>query len=233
MAVRNTAFVEGEELLQPIKITKPGRIFSMDETRLTNDATTCSKAKANRSVIGKDGDCGEVIVNKGGGNGTGIGDTSADGLDLPGFFIFANNIIHAGENDEDVGSAQLSRLSARPDPNDASKPMLCRFWTNATGGRHGRPRHPLHSRVRGAVPPRLVPGKPGLAHHGWARIALILRWSYCSTAGRTGCTSFCARHTQPTCCRARMYSTSASSSRCTCKRSTRSCLRGSPMARAA
>ena len=57
----------------------------MDETRLTNDATTSSKAKGNRSVIGKDGDCGEVIVNKGGGDGTGIGGTSADGLDLPGF----------------------------------------------------------------------------------------------------------------------------------------------------
>ena len=56
----------------------------MDETRLTNDATTSSKAKGNRSVIGKDGDCGEVIVNKGGGDGTGIGGTSADGLDLPG-----------------------------------------------------------------------------------------------------------------------------------------------------
>ena len=136
LAVRNTAFVEGEELSEPIKITKPGRIFSMDETRLTNDATTCSKAKANRSVIGKDGDCGEVIVNKGGGNGTGIGDTSADGLDLPGFFIFANNIIHAGENDEDVAAHNCPscRWPEAPDPNDASKPMPCRFWTNAKGG---------------------------------------------------------------------------------------------------
>ena len=73
LAVRNTAFVEGEELSEPIKITKPGRIFSMDETRLTNDATTASKAKGNRTVIGTDGDCGEVIVNKGWGDGTGFG----------------------------------------------------------------------------------------------------------------------------------------------------------------
>ena len=85
-------------------------------------------------MIGKDGDCcGEVIVNKGGGDGTGIGGTSADGLDLPGFFIFANNIIHAGENDEDV-AAHNCPACRRPDPNDASKPMPCRFWTNAKGG---------------------------------------------------------------------------------------------------
>ena len=134
LAVRNTAFVEVKELSEPIKITKPGRIFSMDETRLTNDATTSSKAKGNRTMIGKDGDCcGEVIVNKGGGDGTGIGGTSADGLDLPGFFIFANNIIHAGENDKDV-AAHNCPACRRPDPNDASKPMPCRFWTNAKGG---------------------------------------------------------------------------------------------------
>ena len=134
LAVRNTAFVEVKELSEPIKITKPGHIFSMDETRLTNDATTSSKAKGNRTMIGKDGDCcGEVIVNKGGGDGTGIGGTSADGLDLPGFFIFANNIIHAGENDKDV-AAHNCPACRRPDPNDASKPMPCRFWTNAKGG---------------------------------------------------------------------------------------------------
>ena len=133
LAVRNPAFVEGEELSQLIIITKPGRIFSMDETRLTNDATTPSKAKGNRTLICTDGDCGEVIVNKGGGDGTGIGGTSADGLDLPGFFIFAGNIIHAGENDEDV-AAHNCPACRRADPTDPSRPMPCRFWTNAKGG---------------------------------------------------------------------------------------------------
>ena len=89
LAVHNDAYVEGEELSEPIKLTKPaGRIFSMDETRLTNDTTNCTKARNCRSVIAKDDDCGEVLVNKGGGDGTGIGGTSADGLDLPGFGEF-------------------------------------------------------------------------------------------------------------------------------------------------
>ena len=82
LAVRNTAFKEDEELSEPIKITKPGRIFSMDETRLTNDTTQCSKAKVCRSVLAADGDCGKVVVNKGGGDGTGVGGTSADGQSL-------------------------------------------------------------------------------------------------------------------------------------------------------
>ena len=95
LALRNENFQEEVEGSQPVLITKPGRIFSMDETRLTNDSTDCSKAKGCRSVLARDGDCGEVVVNKGGGDGTGVGGTSADGLDTPGFFIFANDIIHA------------------------------------------------------------------------------------------------------------------------------------------
>ena len=133
LAVRNDAFKEDEEGSEPIKITKPGRIFSMDETRLTNDSTDCSKAKGCRSVLARDGDCGEVVVNKGGGDGTGIGGSSADGLDLPGFFIFSNNIIHAGENDKDV-AVECRPVCRRSDPKDPSKPLPCRFWANAKGG---------------------------------------------------------------------------------------------------
>ena len=133
LAVRNASFSEDEELSEPIKITKPGRIFSMDETRLTNDTTQCSKAKNCRSILAKDGDCGEVLVNKGGGDGTGIGGTSADGLDIPGFFIFSNNIIHAGEDDKDVAEENRP-VCRRPDPNNPDKPLPCRFWANEKGG---------------------------------------------------------------------------------------------------
>ena len=136
LAVRNGAFNADEELSEPIKITKPGRIFSMDETRLTNDTTDCSKAKSSRSVIAKDGDCGEVVVNKGGGDGTGIGGSSADGLDTPGFFIFANNIIHAGDNDMDV-AVENRPVCRRSDPKNPGKSLPCRFWANAKGGVSG------------------------------------------------------------------------------------------------
>ena len=37
---------------EELKILKPGRIFSMDETRLTNDTTDSNKSKANRSILG-------------------------------------------------------------------------------------------------------------------------------------------------------------------------------------
>ncbi|KAL3903346.1 MAG: hypothetical protein SGPRY_011716, partial [Prymnesium sp.] len=69
----------------------------MDEPRLTNDTTEKNKSKSNRSIVGKKGDSAEALVNKGGGDGTGIGGSTADGKDLPGFFIFANNIIHSDD----------------------------------------------------------------------------------------------------------------------------------------
>ena len=133
LAVRNENFKEDEENSEPVKIIKPGRIFSMDETRLTNDATVCSKAKSSRTLLAKDGDCGETIVNKGGGDGTGIGGSSADGMDTPGFFIFANNIIHAGADDTDVAASNRP-VCRRADPTDPSKPLPCRFWCNEKGG---------------------------------------------------------------------------------------------------
>ena len=105
----------------------------MDETRLTNDTTACSKAKSCRIVLAREGDCGETIVNKGGGDGTGIGGSSADGMDLPGFFIFANNIIHAGAQDSDVAE-HVRPVCRRSDPENLGKPLPCRFWANAKGG---------------------------------------------------------------------------------------------------
>ena len=105
----------------------------MDETRLTNDATEAGKSKQNRILKGVQGDTGEVLANKGGGDGTAIGGTTADGIDLPGYFIFSKNIIHAGEESSDVA------LDARPvcrrmDPERPGFPLPCRFWTNAKGG---------------------------------------------------------------------------------------------------
>ena len=97
VAVRNEAFKPDEPRSERIIFTKPWRVFSMDESRLTNDTTVKDKSKANRSVVSTGGDSCEVLVNKGGGDGTGIGGSSADGMDLPGFFIFAKNIIHLGD----------------------------------------------------------------------------------------------------------------------------------------
>ena len=133
LAVRNPAFNPDEPMSEQIKITKPGRIFSMDETRLTNDTMEKHKGKGCRSILGASGDDGTTVVNKGGGDGTGIGGSSADGLDLPAFIIFAQNIIHAGAADGDV--AEDARPACRrPDPNNPGKPMPCRFWANAKGG---------------------------------------------------------------------------------------------------
>jgi len=90
----------------------------MDETRLTNDTTEKNKSKSNRSLIGRQGDSAEALVNKGGGDGTGIGGSTADGKDLPGFFIFANDIIHQA----DIKTQPVCR---RADAD--GKPMPCRF----------------------------------------------------------------------------------------------------------
>ena len=106
LAVRNPQFDPAVEYSEAVKITKPERLFSMDETRLTNDTTEKNKSKANRSLVGAHSDRREVIVNKGGGDGTGIGGSSADLKDLPGLFIFAKNIIHVGEQDNLVYRVQ-------------------------------------------------------------------------------------------------------------------------------
>lgn len=76
-----------------LRITKPERIASMDETRLTNDTTEKNKSKSNRSIIGKD-DAREVFVNKGGGDGTAIGGSTMDGRDLPGVSLPHMHAMH-------------------------------------------------------------------------------------------------------------------------------------------
>ena len=129
LAVKNDAYDENVKDSVRIFITKPGRIFSMDESRLTNDMTTKNKSKGNRSIIGKSGDTGEFLANKGGGDGTGIGGSSSDGIDTPGFFIFANNIIHK----EDV-AASVRPMCRRADPNNPTALLPARFWCNEKGG---------------------------------------------------------------------------------------------------
>lgn len=126
LAVHNPSYDENVPNSERIKIVKPGRIASMDETRLTNDTTEKNKAKTNRSIVGKT-DTREFLANKGGGDGTGIGGSTADGTDLPGFFIFADDIIHA----EDV-DLKCQPVCRRVDAD--GNPLSCRFWTNKKGG---------------------------------------------------------------------------------------------------
>ena len=133
LAVRNPTFDAEVKMSEPVIITKPGRIFSMDETRLTNDTMEKHKGKGCRSILGVEGDDGTTVVNKGGGDGTAIGGSSADGLDLPAFIIFAQNIIHAGAGDGDV-AADAHPTCRRADPDNPGKPLPCRFWANAKGG---------------------------------------------------------------------------------------------------
>ena len=63
----------------------------------------------------------------------GIGGSSADGRDLPGFFIFAKDIIHAGEQDNDV-AVEARPVCRRMDPANPGQALPCRFWANAKGG---------------------------------------------------------------------------------------------------
>ena len=145
---------------EELKIVKPGRMISMDETRLTNDTMEAHKGKANRILL-KKGDDGTTIVNKGSGDGTGIGGSTADGMDLPGFFIFSNNIIHSGGQDDDV-AREVRPQCRRMDPRKPGELLECRFWANAKGGVTGD----LGVRyIRGCVEPAiedLSPSNPAV-----------------------------------------------------------------------
>ena len=79
IAVSNPTYNPNKAYDEVVKIIKPGRIISMDETRLTNDTMEAHKGKNNRSLLSK-GDDGTTVVNKGGGDGTGIGGSTADGM---------------------------------------------------------------------------------------------------------------------------------------------------------
>ncbi|KAK3265163.1 hypothetical protein CYMTET_26140 [Cymbomonas tetramitiformis] len=88
LAVWNPDWVEDDPDSCMVHITKPDRLFSSDETRLTMDCTDRSKSRQERIVnTGKD-DGGEVLVNKGGGAGTGVGGSFANGHSTPPLFIF-------------------------------------------------------------------------------------------------------------------------------------------------
>ena len=96
VAVRNPDFKEGGDPKardgQPIIITKPGRIFSFDETRIEMDMTKGSKAKQERTIVDRtqprEERC-ETLAFKGGLTGTGVGGSTAAGDALPALFIIA------------------------------------------------------------------------------------------------------------------------------------------------
>ena len=64
----------------------------------------------------------EVLANKGGADGTGIGGSTADGKDLPAFFIFAKDIIHQC----DVRPEAIP-VFRRLNPSNPSESLPCRF----------------------------------------------------------------------------------------------------------
>ena len=129
IAVPNPSFDPDDPNSEQIKILKPERLVSMDETRLTNDTTDNNKSKCCRSIVGKENDEHVALANKGSGDGTGIGGSTGDGKDTPGFFIFSNDIIHS----EDVAEHKRP-VCRRLDPANPGKPLPCRFWCNKKGG---------------------------------------------------------------------------------------------------
>ena len=183
LAVPNAGYDPKLPFSEEIKITRPDRVGSMDETRLTNDTTDPCKAKANRVAIAAKGDSGECLVNKGGGDGTGIGGTTADLLDFPGFFIFSKNILHAGEQNCDVAPENIP-VCRRMDPQSPGQPLPARFWANNKGGVTGD----LGVRyIRGCVEPAMAglsPDNPGLlimdGHGSHFTLELI---DYCRSIG--------------------------------------------------
>ena len=122
IAVKNASHDPHDKDSQEVIIVEPGRFVSMDETRLTNDSTEHNKFKNYRSIVGKrDDDCA-VMVNKGSGNATAIGGSTAEGCDLPLFVIFTNDIIHL----EDVEPHKLPTC-CRSDPANPVKTLPCYF----------------------------------------------------------------------------------------------------------
>ena len=128
LAVPNPGHDPERHNSEPIFITHPGRVFSMDETRLTNDMTESTKSSQNRSIISV-GDDKNFLANKGGGDGTGIGGSSADGLDTPAMFIFAKNIIHQ----KDVRTSNIPQCRRFDFANPGMR-VPTRFWCNEKGG---------------------------------------------------------------------------------------------------
>ena len=95
LAVPNPDYDETQPYSERLRIVKPDRIASMDETRLTNDTTEKNKSKANRSIVGIKADTRETLVNKGGGDGTAVGGSTMDGRDLPGVLFSPVHQLHA------------------------------------------------------------------------------------------------------------------------------------------
>ena len=172
IGVPNPNYKPDEPNSEAVKIIKPGRLVSMDETRLTNDNTEKNKARQSRSIVGTSGDDGTTLVNKGGGEGTGIGGTSADGLDIPGFFIFANDIIHASAENNDVAQPGEGAGLPQAGPCEAWPLARVQILGKPEGRRVRRRGHPVHPRLRGAMPAGLVARESGRPHRGRPRLSL-------------------------------------------------------------
>ena len=96
IAVRNPDFDENSDPSthagQPIKILKPSRIVSFDETRVEMDMTKASKHKKERTIVDRTApeyDRSDSLAAKGGVSGTGVGGSTADGRTLPALFVLA------------------------------------------------------------------------------------------------------------------------------------------------
>jgi len=79
VAVSNPRHDPADPYSPSIILTRPERLFSFDETRLTMDCTDSNKSKGNRIVTSGLDDRGDTLSSKGGGDGTGVGGSFADG----------------------------------------------------------------------------------------------------------------------------------------------------------
>ena len=61
--VPNPNFDPKDPTSEQVKIVKPSRLASMDETRLSNDTTENNKSKVCRSIVGKENDDRNTLVN--------------------------------------------------------------------------------------------------------------------------------------------------------------------------
>ena len=99
VAQPNPEFNPTEPLSEKIKIIKPERIFSFDETRIQMDMADAKfKSKTLKIVVDKRSTTGahdkgnpnrDVVVSKGGGDASGVGGSTAAGDALPAMFIVA------------------------------------------------------------------------------------------------------------------------------------------------
>ena len=89
IAVRRPDFDPSKKDSEPIRITRPERIISFDETRIQLDMTDGTHAPHAKTVRDGPHDTGETLAAKGGGMASGVGGSTAAGDSLPGMFLTA------------------------------------------------------------------------------------------------------------------------------------------------